>query len=101
MLTEQLATSTPERLMDETVRTKVSFMEQCKESTTKEGEKNKYNGKQHRNNSQDVARVLKKNQDGKISENRNTVAALYLRLIYASHMGINIIFILNGTSKFL
>lgn len=42
--TEQLAASTLESLLDEIVRTKVSFMEQCKESTTREGEKKEYTG---------------------------------------------------------
>lgn len=68
LLTEQLATSTPESLLDEIVRAKVSFMGQCKECTTKECEKKKYAIKQHRNKSQDVVRVLKENRDGKINE---------------------------------
>lgn len=61
LLTEQLAASTTESLLMRLSEQKVSFMEQYKESTTKESEKKNYTGKQHRNKSQDVASVLKEN----------------------------------------
>lgn len=66
-------------------------MGDCKESSIEERWKKKYTGKQHRNKSQDAARVLKENMMGREVKNRNIVVALYLRLISASHVGINTI----------
>lgn len=81
---------------------KVFFTGYCKESTM-EGMWKKRNILD--SSTETIPRMWqgywRKTKAGTEVKNRNIVTALYLRLISASHVGINIIFILNGTSEFL